>query len=285
MRPLKSLTLEALVDLLATTFGDVEDSRAADQLSYPLHDTLRSGFALMVFQPPSRLHFQRAREKKRQRGNLQTLFGVHEIPSDTQRRESVDGVKPETSRVVLPQLGEKGRRAGWGGRFTTTRPRGQHKGTYYTVALEGREYCRATKIQCPQGLRQTDPQGRGPYSHKLVGATVVRAGSPQVRPLEGEEGRNATAERAPQDCELTAGKRLLARWWQEQPQLALIRIGEDLYAQVPFVDQLLHLRQPFVLVAKPSSPPTLRMAVAAAEGTEPSQTGQWTEGSGARQRR
>jgi hypothetical protein len=49
MRPLKSLTLEAIVDLLATTFGDVEDPRAADQLSYPLHDTLMSGFALLFF--------------------------------------------------------------------------------------------------------------------------------------------------------------------------------------------------------------------------------------------
>ena len=46
MRPLKSLTLEAIVALLATTFGGVEDSRTAEQLSYPLHDTLMSGFAV-----------------------------------------------------------------------------------------------------------------------------------------------------------------------------------------------------------------------------------------------
>jgi hypothetical protein len=139
MRPLKSLTLEAIVDLLATTFGDVEDSRAADQLSYPLHDTLRSGFALLFFQHPSLWQFQRAREKKRQRCNLPTICGVHEIPSDTQRREILAGVKPETIRVGLPHLWEKVRRAGWGGRFTPTPPSGQHKGTYDTVALEGSE--------------------------------------------------------------------------------------------------------------------------------------------------
>jgi len=39
-----------------------------------------------------------------------------------------------------------------------------------------------------------------------------------------------------------------------------------------------------VLVAKPSSHRTLLAVVAAAEGTEQSQTGNWTEGSGARQR-
>jgi hypothetical protein len=280
MRPLKSLTLEAIVDLLTTTFGDVDDVRAAERLSYPLQDTLMSGFAVMFFQHPSLLQFQRAMEKKRQQCNLQTIFGVHAVPSDTQMRESLDAVKPDSLRGVLPQLWEKVRRAGWGGRFTTTLPSGAHQGTYYTVALDGSEYFRSTKIQCPHCLRQTDPQGRVHYSHKIVGATVVRAGSHQVLPLDVEEVRNATVESTPQDCELTAGKRLIARVRQEHPQLAVILIGDDLYSHVPFVDQLLHLRQHFVVVAKPASHPTLLAAV----GTAQSQTGQWTEGSGARQR-
>ena len=129
MRPLRSLTVEAIVDLLGTTFGDVEDPRAVAQLSYPLHDTLLSGFAMMFFQHPSLLQFQRAMEHKRRRCNLQTIFGVHEIPSDTQMREILDGVEPEAIRGVLPQLWEKVRRAGWGPRFTTTLPSGAHQGT------------------------------------------------------------------------------------------------------------------------------------------------------------
>ena len=284
MRPLKSLTLEAIVDLLATTFGGVDDERAAEQLSYSLPDTLMSGFAVMFFQHASLLQFQRAMEKRRQRCNLQTIFGVHAVPSDTQMREILDEVKPAVLRGVLPPLWEKVRRAGWSGRFTTTLPSGEQQGTYYTVALDGSEYFRSTTIQCPHCLRQTDPQGRIHYSHKIVGATVVRAGSHQVLPLDVEEVRNATAESAPQDCELTAGKRLIARVRQEHPQMALIMIGDDLYSHVPFVEQLLHLRQHFVLVAKPSSHPTLLAAVTAAEGTAPRQTGQWTEGNGARQR-
>jgi hypothetical protein len=284
MRPLKSLTLEAIVDLLATTFGAVDDPRAAEQLSYPLHATLMSGFAVMFFQHPSLLQFQRAMEKKRRRSNVQTIFGVQAIPSDTPMREILDGVKPETIRGILPQLWEKVRRAGWGGRFTTTLPSGEPQGPYYTVALDGSEYFRSTTIQCLHCLRQTDPQGRVHYSHQIVGATVVRAGSHQVVPIEVEDVRNATAESAPQDCELTAGKRLITRLRREHPQMALIMIGDDLYSQVPFVEQLHPLRQHYVLVAKPSSHPTLMAAVAAAEGTEQSQTGQWTEGGGARQR-
>jgi hypothetical protein len=93
MRPLKSLTLEAIVELLRTTFSTVADGRVATQCRYVLADTLMSGFALMFFQHPSLLQFQRAMAKKRHRCNLRTIFGVQEIPSDTQMRELLDGVE------------------------------------------------------------------------------------------------------------------------------------------------------------------------------------------------
>ncbi len=160
MRPLKSLTLEAIVELLATTCDALEEPRAADQLTYRLHDTVMSGFALMFFQPPSLLQFQRALQQKRRRCNLQTLFGVHEVPSDTQMREILDRIEPEPLRALLPQLCAKVRRVGWGGRFTTPLPSGQHQGSYYTVALEGSEYCHSTTIPCAHCLRQ--PEAKGP---------------------------------------------------------------------------------------------------------------------------
>jgi hypothetical protein len=285
MRPLKSLTLEAMVDFLATTFRALEDSRAVDQLTYPLHDTLMSGFALMFFQHPSLLQFQRAMGQKRRRCNLESIFGVHDVPSDTQMREILDGVDPEVLRALLPQLWEKVRRAGWGHRFTTTLPSGQQQGTYYTVALDGSEYFHSTTIQCPHCLRQPDAKGRVHYSHLVVGATLVRAGAHQVLPLDAEEVCNPTAQSHPQDCELTAGKRLIARLRREHRQMALIVIGDDLYSHIPFVEQLQRLRLHYVLVAKPASHPTLMTAVAAAEAQGVSQQGQWGEGSGARQRR
>ena len=122
------------------------------------------------------------------------------------------------------------------------------------------------------------------YSHLIVGATLVRAGTHQVLPIDVEEVRNATAASAPQDCELTAAKRLVARVRREHPQMAQIVIGDDLYSHVPLVEQLQEHRQHDVLVAKPASHPTLLAAGAAAEETAQSLHGQWTEGSGARQK-
>jgi len=244
-----------------------------------------SGFALLFFQHPSLLQFQRAMQQKRRRCNLQTLFGVHDVPADTQMREILDGVKPEGLRSLLPQLWEKVRRAGWSNRFTTTLPTGQQQGPYYTVVLDGSEYVHSTTIQCPHCLRQPDPKGRMHYSPVVVGATLVRAGSHQVLPLDAEEVRNPTADNHPQDCALTAGKRLIARLRREHPQRALMVIGADLYSHAPFVEQLQQLRLHYVRVAKPASHPTLMAAVAAAAEKGVSQQGQWDEGSGTRQRR
>jgi hypothetical protein len=152
------------------------------------------------------------------------------------------------------------------------------------VAREGREYFRSTPVQGPPCLRQPERKGRGHSSPLLVGATRVRAGAPQVLPLDGEAGRNATADSTPPDCELTAAKRRIARRRQEHPQLAQSVIGDALSAHAPCVEQLRPQRQHDVVVAKPTSHPTLMAAVAAAEGAGQWQTGQWSESPGAQQR-
>ena len=83
MRPLQSLTLEAMIDVLSTRFAHIPDTRQLDRVDYSLHDTLMSGFAMMFFQHPSLLEFQRKMQQRRGRCNLETIFGVHEVPSDT----------------------------------------------------------------------------------------------------------------------------------------------------------------------------------------------------------
>src|SRR5215813_1817228 len=87
MRPLKSLTLETVIGKLSGAFRKITDSRVVARVKYSLHDTLLSGFAMMFFQHPSLLQFQRQMEKKRGRCNLNTIFGVKAVPSDTQMRE------------------------------------------------------------------------------------------------------------------------------------------------------------------------------------------------------
>lgn len=278
MRPLKSLTLEAVVGKLSTSFLKISDSRALERVKYSLHDTLMSGFALMFFQHPSLLQFQERMKQQRGRCNLETIFKVKAVPSDTQMREILDDADPQALRKLLPKLFEDVRRAGWAEQYKTTLPSGQDKGDYFTLPLDGMEYFHSTKVECPGCLKKTDKKsGATDYSHCVVAATLVKAGSHRIFPLDVEEVRNTDGTEK-QDCELNAAKRLVVRFRQEHPQLQVIIEGDDLYSHEPYVILLGAQRLRYVLVAKPESHQELFEWVEDLERLGACERGQWHAG-------
>lgn len=248
MRPLKSLTFEAFRDLLASAFKQIPDPRDPRRITWEMPAVLMSAFALFFFQHPNLLEYQRRMKKKSGRSNLERVFGIENLPSDTQMREILDGAPIEPLLGVLAAVFERMRRVGWTVKFVTE-VEGQK---YYTVALDGSQYFSSTKIECPGCLRRADKQGEIHYSHVVVGATLVRAGSHAILPLDAEQVRNEDGQEK-QDCELNAGKRLVHRIRQAHRQLNLCVMGDDLYAHEPFVLDLRELRMGFVLGAKPAS--------------------------------
>ena len=279
MRPLKSLTFESIIDKLSSSFLKISDDRVIGRVIYCLHDTLMSGFAAMFFQHPSLLQFQERMKEKRGRSNLETIFGVKALPSDTQMREILDAVDPEPVRRLLPELFEDVRRAGWADQYKTVLPSGSNKGSYYTLPLDGMEYFHSTQIECPGCLTKTDRKtGETHYSHCVVAATLVKAGSHRILPMDVEEVRN-TDGTDKQDCELNAAKRLVVRFREEHPQLEVVIGGDDLYSHEPFVQLLDEQRLHFVLVAKPDSHKELFEWVEELERPGDCQKFQWQEGS------
>jgi hypothetical protein len=283
MRPLTSLTLEAMIDLASQTFAPVPDPRAPERVDYSLHDTLMSGFAMMFFQYPNLLEFQRKMKQRRHRCNLETIFGVHDVPSDTQRRDILDGVPVELIRALLPALFDKIRRAGWGKEFTTELSSGSTPGPYYTLRLDGSDYFPSTRLRCPGCLERHDSSGQVHFRHTIVSGTLVTAGSHRVLPLDVEEVRNDDGQ-AKQDCEITAATRLIPRLRQEHPRLPLVMGGDDLYCHEPFVLQLREHRMHHVLVCKPGSHPEVSREVEAQDALGALERGQWHEGPACRRR-
>jgi hypothetical protein len=238
-----------------------------------------SAFAMLFFQHPSLLEYQRRMQKRTGRSNLERVFQVEEIPSDTQMREILDGVLTEPLRRVLPQTFEQMRRVGWTTRFVTEV--GGEK--YYPTVLDGSEYFHSTQIHCPSCLRQRQANGETHYSHVVVGATVTRAGSHAILPLDAEEVRNTDGLQK-QDCELTAAKRLVKRLRAEHRQLSLCIVGDDLYGHEPFIEELRAQRMSFVLVAKPTSHVALFEQLEEREQRGEGVRGAWTEGTGCHRR-
>jgi hypothetical protein len=222
--------------VLSTTFGLIPDTRCPDRVDYSLPDTLMSGFAMLFFQHPSLLELQRKMQQRRGRCNLETIFGVHEVPSDTQMREILDGVPVALLRQALPELCDKVRRAGWAKECKRTVPSGYHQGDYDTAMLDGRDYFHSTTIECPGCVQRTDANGEVHFRPTGVSATLVKAGSHRVLPLEVEEVRHSDGQDK-QDGEVHAAKRLIPRLRQEHPQMPLIVGGDDLYCHEPCIAQ------------------------------------------------
>lgn len=228
---------------------------------------------MFFFQPPSLPEYQRRLKQKRGRANLESLFGVEGLPSDAQMRELLDGATVEPLRGVLTETFERMRRPGWAAKFVTE----INGEKYYTAALDGSQYFSSTKIHCPSCLHWEDKNGAAHYSHVVVGATLVRAGSHDILPLDAEDVRNADG-RAKQDCEINAARRLIVRLRENHRQLKLCIGGDDLYSPEPFILELRALRLGFVLVAKPASHQELFAWVEDSDRLGECVKGNWEEG-------
>jgi hypothetical protein len=180
MRPLSSLTLEAMLELVSATFAPLPDPRRPDRVDSSLHDPLMSGFAMLFFPYPHLLELQRTMKQRRHQGNGETIFGVREVPSATHMRDLLDGVPVELIRPWFPTLFEKIRRAGWAKALTTTLSRGADQGPSDTLMLAGSDYFPATCLQCPRWLQRRDSAGEVHLRHPVVSGPLVKAGSHRV---------------------------------------------------------------------------------------------------------
>ncbi|MBI5193337.1 MAG: hypothetical protein HZA08_07855 [Nitrospirae bacterium] len=86
----KDLGFAALRSTLSKRLLEIKDNRQNGKVKHSLHDCFMSSFAMMYFQDPSLLSFQRRMQEVNQRNNLMTMFNVSNIPMETQLR-NVDG--------------------------------------------------------------------------------------------------------------------------------------------------------------------------------------------------
>jgi hypothetical protein len=280
MRPPVHLTFDAMVGLVSRTFERLPDARDPDRLTYPMRDAALSALAMFFFQEPSLLAYQRRLQSRFNRSNLETLFGVSEIPSDTQLRVILDGAPYEPLRRLLGQVFERYRRSGWASEFTTSRAVG---GALYPVALDGSDYFSSTAVGCEHCLRSAEGE-KTRYRHAMLSATLVKPRSRQVLPLDAEPILNTDGAEK-QDCEQSAAKRLLVRFRREHPKLAVVLLGDSLYAHEPMLEVLAELSMRFVFVVKPGSQPETFDWVEDLERQGSwVEHGEWSEGAATRRR-
>lgn len=100
MKTRKNLSANGLLRRMMNNFRQVKDHRIGD-VKIGLADTLMAGFAMFSLKAPSLLAFD---EQRKEPENLHTIYGIEEIPCDTQMMTILDGVEGESLRPVYKDM-------------------------------------------------------------------------------------------------------------------------------------------------------------------------------------
>jgi hypothetical protein len=238
----KHLSFSALVKSYRDHLERVPDWRIADSVDYSICDTSLSALAMMHFQDESLLAFQRRLKIKEKRCNLETIFGVRKVPSDSQMRENIDCVPSASLQPIYRDYFSRLQRAKYLERF-------QIFPSLYLCDMDGSDYFSSEAISCAHCLTREKTNGKVTYTHQILQAALVHPEQKQVIPLCPEQIANSDGSDK-NDCEMNAAKRLLRRLRREHPFLGLIINGDGLYSKQPMVELILELGMHFILVCK-----------------------------------
>src|SRR5207344_3202565 len=151
----KHLSADALFRLVQNGFDNIPDHRLADT-EIALTDALMSAFAMFSLKSPSLLAF----DKERAEGNLETVYGIERVPCDTQMREILDPVSPESLRPLFQSVFRQLQRG------KALEPMVFFEGCYL-LALDGTGYFSSKKIHCQSCLEKHHRDGSTTYSHQM----------------------------------------------------------------------------------------------------------------------
>jgi hypothetical protein len=257
----KQLSADALYGLLGEGFARIPDPRQPKP-PIPLRDALLSAFAMFTLKDPSLLAF----DARRNDANLKALFGIGEIPSDTQMREILDRLDPEHLR---PLFGDVFRQLQRG---KALEPFAFYEGAYL-LSLDGTGYFSSQNIHCPSCQVKEHKNGTVTYEHQMLGAVLVHPDLREVIPLAPEPIQKQDGS-TKNDCERNAARRLLAKIRREHPRLPLIVVEDGLASNAPHVRDLIEYDMHFILGAKPGDHAFLFAEVEAArrQGRSPKLT-------------
>ena len=239
----KHLSFKALRTSMSEHFSSINDKRQQNKCLFSQHDVLMSAFACMYFQDPSLLAFQQRLEQQYQRNNLQSIFGVTDIPSDNQLRDVLDDVSSEAFSGIFKDFYERLRRH-------------KHLEEYAILpnvlmcAIDGTQYHSSKKVYCNCCLTKEHRTGEISYSHAVLQGAIMHPDKKQVLPVMPEAIKNTDGTKK-QDCESKAAKRFIQNLRVAHPRQKFMICGDGLMSHQPMIEVVLENGMHYLFVAKP----------------------------------
>lgn len=233
----KHCNADNFIRVLRKCFQSVPDYRQAGKVTVSLDDALMSAFAMFSLKDPSLLAFEERRINEPE--NLQSVFGIETVASDTQMREILDPVLPESLRSCFTSVFRILQR---GKDLEALSCLGGH----YLISGDGTGFYYSTKVGNGSCLRKKGKNGEVNYYQQMYAAAIVNPDRREVIPLCPEmisrrDGSNK------QDCERAAAQ----RFWREHPHLPVIVTEDALSSNAPHIRDLMGLNLRFILGVKP----------------------------------
>jgi hypothetical protein len=240
----KHLNFTTLRQKLSAVFRSIPDWRQQKKVVISIHDAMMSGFACMYFQDSSLLQFQKRMQEDQHRNNLNTLFAVDKIPSDTHMRDIIDGIDSDYFRPIFKD-------------YYLRLQRNKHLEQFqifpsiYYFPIDGSQFFSSHEIHCEQCLVKNHQNGTKSYSHQILQGGIMHPDCKEVIPFMPEQIVN-TDGATKQDCEMNSAKRFIQTLRQDFQNLGLLIGGDALFSKQPIIEDILRNHLHYLFAAKPS---------------------------------
>ena len=240
------LIFSLFLDFLQDGIKKIKDPRSkSNGTKFKIDEAVLSAFSMFFIQSQSFLEYQRQMQSRNGKNNVQSIFGVEEIPCDQQIRNILDLISATSLSVVFERIYQ----------FLQN---GKHLQQYerleknLLICLDGTEYHSSSKISCECCSTRNHRNGKVTYSHTAIlpiiaapnCAEVISLPPEFVTPQDGHEK---------QDCETAAAKRWISKHRHLFQGQALTLLGDDLYSRQPMCQHCLDAEMNFIFTCLPSS--------------------------------
>jgi hypothetical protein len=236
----KHLNADSFIKTIREDYQKIPDHRA-DNVKVSLDDALMSAFAMFHLKDPSLLAFDKRRREEPE--NLHSVYGIADIPCDSQMRDILDAVEPSSLRPAFCSVFRQVQRGKDLEAMTFL-------DGHYLLSGDGTGYYSSSKVSSPYCLRKTHRNGVEMYYQQMYVAALVHPDHKEVIPFFPEmitRKDGATKD----DCERNAARRFFEDFRREHPHLKVIVTEDGLSSNAPHILDLKRLGFRFILGVKP----------------------------------
>lgn len=235
--------VDKLIQSIKSGFERVKEHRYKNA-QIGLEDYLQTAFAMFHLKDPSLNHFRENYPERE--ANLQRIYGIDFLPSDTALREGIDGIKPSDVQSCFRIPIQEMEREGIAKEYKVL-------GRYHCILFDGTQHYCSAKQPCKHCLTKVHRNRKGEttkitYSHQALSAVMAHPDHKEVFPIACEAIVKQDGE-TKNDCELNASKRLLplVREMLPEQDYDLIGVFDGLYPNGPHIQLLSQCKMRYII--------------------------------------